>query len=398
MLLYLHRSLKPEETEKNNQSTQRTIKLQIHGDERYTLMDTSNIIALSGIILSFLPLIFGVINMLIKFQERKKKQLTSEISSTSMVYISQAIKGNITAEYKNHPINNLNLLLLKIKNTGNKTIEQADYDINNPQTRFDFGNSSEILEAEAIESEPDSIKNGLSITYTSGSGKIEFNSLLLNQSESITLKILISGFENEIKDETRLKNVKQILKSKFYMVPSLKNLAISVILLTTLSPLLLSLTSKYLYYWFLYLFTSSSYPRDVTIYTRFTFSDTIGGIIAGFTMSIVYAFITYLYSGIIISDKNKINLNSSAKFRSKEFTYISLIAFTNYIGFNGIITILINIYIGKTFHYYDNVASSVQALLNVSDTVSSLIVSIISIILILFLRSRLPLKILPKNI
>mgnify|MGYP001335435659 CR=1 FL=1 len=351
-------------------------------------------IILSGIsfILALFPAIYYIIDILFRLRDKEQKQLTTEIiSKFTVVNIDKEIDSDIYSTYKGKSIRNVNEITLRIKNTGNQSIDKSDYDVNS-QVKFDFGDKTEVLAVWVLETEPDSLRGIINIVTNPDPGKVVINPLLLNENESITLKVYVNGFENKIRDETRLRGVRQIFKFRIPMKPSLRNLGISMISILILSPLLLPLISEILYNNLFYLLTSVDSSRNYSDYLFISFPDTLGAILIGILMSFTYPLIVYFIPEYIETRTTRIDLTSRGKLPKRKVVLLASISMILYVIGYGIVTLYFSAYIQDTFHYQVNISQIILLALNAADVVASFIAGIIVFLFIVLLNRLLPLK------
>jgi hypothetical protein len=93
------------------------------------------------------------------------------------------------------------LLVIKISNSGNIPITNTDYE---RPLGFDF--KSKILEAEVIKTVPDDLKIKLDIAYD----QILIEPKLLNEDDSLWIKVILSEFTGTIKPDVRIFGIKAI--------------------------------------------------------------------------------------------------------------------------------------------------------------------------------------------
>lgn len=152
--------------------------------------------------LAVLTIVCGaVISWYIYLREKKHKKIAYKIlSNTSLLSVKEEIKKDVKITFKDKPVKQVQLILLRIICSGNMPIRPKDYD---EQLSINLGKDVQILSAEIIESKPENRKVPFSIEGTS----IVFGKILLNQSETFTLKILASKIGNEIKVEGHIAGV-----------------------------------------------------------------------------------------------------------------------------------------------------------------------------------------------
>ncbi len=156
-----------------------------------------------GAVLAVLAII---ISIALFFFQRKNKTLAYEIiSRTAVLSASEEIAGKLQILFQGEPVRKVHLLVLRLTNNGNVPITSADYE---REISFTFSDCEKILSAEISEIMPQQLQAEISVKDKG----ITIKPLLLNPGDSITLKTLISGFENSIDIDGRVVGVKAIEK------------------------------------------------------------------------------------------------------------------------------------------------------------------------------------------
>lgn len=156
-----------------------------------------------GAILGILAIIVTII---LFFIQRRKKSLTYEIiSRTSVLSASDEVSGKLQILYQGEAVRKVNLLVLKLANTGNVPITTLDYE---REVSFIFTDCEKILSAELSEVQP----TNLAAEIVTKEKSVSLKPILLNPGDSIILKLLISGFDNKIEIDGRVVGVKSISK------------------------------------------------------------------------------------------------------------------------------------------------------------------------------------------
>lgn len=161
-----------------------------------------------GVITALAALLLTI--LLYKRQVRRKEMLWDVIESVSLssFNLSESVKSTIV--YKTLRLDDVNLIYLKIWNSGN--IEILPNDFNEP-IKIDFGKKSKILEVVLLEAKPKNLAETASIGIEANCVKLM--PLLLNSGDLIKLKVLItkfSGNTSDVKVEARIAGIKQIYR------------------------------------------------------------------------------------------------------------------------------------------------------------------------------------------
>jgi len=97
------------------------------------------------------------------------------------------------------------LVVARIINTGNVPIVSTDYE---DPVNLSFGENSPILTTDSSETNPDNLRASTNIEKK----RVVLAPVLLNRGDSITIKMLISQFDGEIKVDGHIAGVKSIRK------------------------------------------------------------------------------------------------------------------------------------------------------------------------------------------
>ena len=156
-----------------------------------------------GAFFTVIAVIFAVI--FFKMQHRHKA-LSYKILSYTPLVIRDEIGEKLQIVFEGKPVEDVNLSVIKIYNSGNTPIVSNDYE--RPINLY-FGENSQILTTEVIEKNPDNLEVTTHIEGT----KVILNPLLLNQKDSITIKIIFSQSDkniNNVSIDGRIVGVKEI--------------------------------------------------------------------------------------------------------------------------------------------------------------------------------------------
>jgi hypothetical protein len=154
-----------------------------------------------GAALGFIAIVISVI---IFFMQRRKKSLVYEIATnTSLLTLTDEIRGKVQILFEGLPVQNVHLVILHILNDGNIAITSSDYEV--PLT-FQFGEKTQILSAEIIRTTPDTLKPEFSLMKNS----IEFHPTLLNSGDTILFKVLLAHYEGNVTVNARIMGVAEV--------------------------------------------------------------------------------------------------------------------------------------------------------------------------------------------
>ena len=153
----------------------------------------------------FVAVILAIIVIIIMiFYNRQKKAISWQIiSNTPLLKINEVIKRSLEVRFNGEPVKDIQLIIAKIINTGNVPIKSTDYE---GSINLNFGKDAQILTAEVIETSPNNLKASANIEGK----KVIIPPTLMNGKDWITLKILVSQFDETITVDGRIVGVKEI--------------------------------------------------------------------------------------------------------------------------------------------------------------------------------------------
>lgn len=129
-----------------------------------------------------------------------------EISNIPILNIDE-VKGKVRVSYEGKLLDDARLVLLRVWNSGNVSIDRNDFE--QPLT-FCFGDKAEVLSTSIIETKPDTVKS--IATLEKNVNEVILKPLLLKKNESIKIKVLLTGFEadKDIQVKARIKGIDEI--------------------------------------------------------------------------------------------------------------------------------------------------------------------------------------------
>lgn len=158
------------------------------------------------IVLAALALATVVVSILLFWMQHRRKALSYEIiSRTPLLSVEGEVKGKLQILFDGEPVQDVYLVVARIINTGNLPIVSTDYE---DPVNLSFGENSQILTTDSSETNPNSLRASTNIEKT----KVVLAPVLLNRGDSITIKMLISQFDGEIKIDGHIVGVKSIRK------------------------------------------------------------------------------------------------------------------------------------------------------------------------------------------
>lgn len=149
-------------------------------------------------------------------KQRRRKALSYQIiTQTPLLTVKEEIGKDVQILYKEKLVQQVHLIEVKIINSGNIPIEEDHYE---RPIGLNFGEEAQILTAEVVETNPDSLHASIDVQ----GGKVVLVPTLLNQGDSVKIKTLISKFGNQIAVDGRIigvKNIREVTEGlvKFYM-------------------------------------------------------------------------------------------------------------------------------------------------------------------------------------
>jgi hypothetical protein len=163
-----------------------------------------------------LALVIIIITIIFSSKQRKKKKLAYNIiTNTPVLSINEELNTNLEVLFNKSPVKNLQLLIIKLLNTGNTEICKEDFE---EPISVNFSENMELLSIEFINKTP----SNLDPHGQYSKKRFSINPMLLNSGDSLTIKFLINNYKKLPKIEGRIKGVKSIEKQKptyqFFMI------------------------------------------------------------------------------------------------------------------------------------------------------------------------------------
>jgi hypothetical protein len=162
--------------------------------------------------------------IIVYLKQRVRKSVTYRIVSRNALFsVKEEMKKELEITYKGKKIEDAQLVLIEVSNTGDVPIEEKDY--KNPIS-FDFGEKAQILMAEVTKTDPKDLHASVNIDRNF----VILTPLLTNAGDSLTLKIMVSGLGEVIKTSSRIVGVKQLKEATPTMDISTGLIALSMVL------------------------------------------------------------------------------------------------------------------------------------------------------------------------
>ena len=142
------------------------------------------------------------------FRSKPVKELQIILdSSTPLVDVKPEASQDIEIYYQGQQVQNIYLIQLSIKNTGNQPIVESDYSKN---LLLMLNTEAKIVDASKVSSEPPNIEPSIVI---SSRNYVEFSPFLMNPGDILTVKILAIAPTNssmDVKVDGRIAGVKEL--------------------------------------------------------------------------------------------------------------------------------------------------------------------------------------------
>lgn len=150
-----------------------------------------------GVILSFAALFFTFYFYKKQFSS---KRLSYDIrTSTSVLSVRADMKGKLKVLFEGKEVSNVQLLIIRLLNSGDMSIVPSDFE---QPVSLSFGDFAKVLTFEVTETSPSNLEALISLKDK----LVILKPLLLNQRDWIDIKIVISGYP-EVKVMGRLVGV-----------------------------------------------------------------------------------------------------------------------------------------------------------------------------------------------
>lgn len=154
---------------------------------------------------NFFPIIAIFVTLIIGILGLKRKGFSYYIeSANSVVRVEEGISDKVEVLYEGNKVENVSLIVMTLRNSGNQTIEFDDF-IND--VTFNFGEKARFLSLSVVETEPSSLYPVFQHTQ----GMPFLVPLLLNRGDNFIVNFLVSGWDPDaLKVRGRIKGVSDI--------------------------------------------------------------------------------------------------------------------------------------------------------------------------------------------
>jgi hypothetical protein len=119
-------------------------------------------------------------------KQEDHRQLAYNDISIPLVTIDDTIKSRVTILFDGSPVDDLDLVLLRLWNAGNNPIRVEDY---KPSIKFSFGNEAHILDAQIWETK---------VAFRRTSKSVSLKPHLPNRKVLIKLAVFLSGYKGSV--------------------------------------------------------------------------------------------------------------------------------------------------------------------------------------------------------
>jgi hypothetical protein len=154
-----------------------------------------------GVVIALVAILISIILFI---KSRNKKVLSyGIISTTPLLSVGREIKKDVQILYKDKPIQQVHLILLKLINSGNVPVTANDFE---RPFSIVFSKDAKVIAAEIVKTQPESLR--ASILFEDQ--KVVLEPILINEGDSITFKMLVSKLKGGLKVDGRVVGVKEI--------------------------------------------------------------------------------------------------------------------------------------------------------------------------------------------
>ncbi|MGG7666524.1 hypothetical protein [Dyadobacter sp. BHUBP1] len=148
--------------------------------------------------------ILAVAALIVAIRQNKKKRLSYQVLySEPLVDIANQVKNDLKITYKDHVVDQLNILTIKIINNGGVSIRQTDFEnmielkIENAKTIISYGFS-------------DTYPSNLNTLINHNNGRLFIAPLLLNAGEYFTIQTIFDGLDRKFTLTARIEGISEI--------------------------------------------------------------------------------------------------------------------------------------------------------------------------------------------
>lgn len=157
-----------------------------------------------GTVLTLATLVVGILGL--RAYRTRKLLSYKVVLRERLLGIRQGIEGRVQITFDDEPVRDVQMFVLHLLNTGNVSIEEADYV---RPLGFDFGSEAKLLNVEITETKPATMTVDLE-TKTNG---FTVRPDVFNGGDGLEFQVLLTGLVN-LKAEGRVKDVSEVREIK----------------------------------------------------------------------------------------------------------------------------------------------------------------------------------------
>lgn len=159
-----------------------------------------------GVLVAFIATIIAIIVPVILARKQRQKKNLEYLVLTSMPIFNPSGEVKFQLLFEQKPVHAVQLVILRIVNTGNLPIVTADY---HERVSIEFAPESHVLSAEIAKTFPERLHIGAAIS-ANPANRVFFQPVLLNGGDWFTVKLLVASFKDGITMGGRICGIKQI--------------------------------------------------------------------------------------------------------------------------------------------------------------------------------------------
>ena len=135
-------------------------------------------------------------------QRNQKRIMYQVISDAPIASINKVVKDRVKILFDGNPVEDMDLLVLKVWNPGRIAVRRDDFD--EPIT-FEF-EGRKVVGSDVLSTDPDQLinPNDAKTFLTISTESVRLQKLLLNPKETINLKVLLTGSQGKINVRARI--------------------------------------------------------------------------------------------------------------------------------------------------------------------------------------------------
>lgn len=182
----------------------------------------------AGVVLTLLGIAVAIA---IYYLQKQRKELAFKVLSIrSLLTVSEELANRVVISFDGAPIANIQLVLLGIKNSGDKPILATDFE---RPFSIGFGQVAMLLSADVSKQSP----TNLGAKIATAEQRVELTPLLLNPGDYIVIKVLLAAPQVEVHSDVRIVGISELapLNEGTRLRPgALRNLIVNILILTAI--------------------------------------------------------------------------------------------------------------------------------------------------------------------